>query len=1185
MHSAPPRLRTIITGAVDNSDGMLIGSQGVAMGPESKDRTNVGALIVSAKPAFATSEKAGRRGIGLRLLVSLWIWSYLIVAPQPACADFTACRNDCITEYYQCFHGLADSQCIPELYTCAAACRPDPVPLPGPPPGSCPLVGDPVSPATGLFKYSHVDFVLRDIIPITLERTYREQDAGTSAFGPSMTHNYDIFVVVDDGGSYTYADLVLPDGGRVHYVRTSSGTGYEDAVFEHTSSPTKYFGSQITWVPAQGWLLSMKDGTRMTFGGASMLTSIQDRNGNAVIISRDSNNNVTAISSPSGRWLGFTYNTSEQVTQIQDNTGRTANYSYNGGRLSTFTDPSGAVTRYTYDAAGRLQAVTTPNGNAVVTNQYDANNRVTQQTHADGGVFTFGYTLNGTAVTSTSVTDPDGIQRQLSFNQNGYCTGDTIAVGRPEQQQIAHARDPNTNLQLSNTDALGRTTAYAYDTLGNVTSVTRLSGTQNAVTTAYTYDPTFNQLTSITDPLGHVWTLNHDTNGNLTAIIDPLGNQTTGSYNPEGQITSLTDGAGDTMHFGYADGELTSITDPMGQQTVMFDDAAGRMTWMQDPLGNQTNFSYSPLDDFTQIVDALGGLTKFAYDGDRNLTSVTDANANVTAYTYDPMDRRASRKDPLSAAETYAYDGSGNLTSHKDRNGNATNYTYDGLNRRTFAGFGYNGSAYQSTISYTWDGGDRLTQVVDSIAGTIARTYDGLDDLTDEQTANGEVSYGYDNARRRTAMTVVGQPAAASYAWDSANRLTGITQGSASVSFNYDSASRRTTLTLPNGIVVAYSYDNDSRVSAMIWTLAGNQIGDLEYDYDADGHVIEKTGSFAQTNLPQPVTGNSFNADNEMTAFNGTAMSYDANGNLLNDGSNTYAWDTRNHLSAITGANTASFVYDPLGRRMSKTIGATATSFLYDGLNPVQELQSGSPSANMLTGLGIDEYFQRTDASGASSYLTDALGSTLALANSAGGLATSYTYDPFGNTTIAGSSTNPFQFTGRENDGTGLYFYRHRYYHRGFQRFISQDPLGFIGGINLYSYVSNNPTNFTDRVGLQEEPPDDPEDPESPDNPDNPYSPNAPLQPTQPPQLSGPGLPPPGLMPPIPNPDQCKIGAPSRPSERAAGGLSLWDPNGGEWRYSPDDTWHNPHWDYNPWDQGPNTPWQNIPIGGLPPRK
>jgi YD repeat-containing protein len=158
--------------------------------------------------------------------------------------------------------------------------------------------------------------------------------------------------------------------------------------------------------------------------------------------------------------------------------------------------------------------------------------------------------------------------------------------------------------------------------------------------------------------------------------------------------------------------------------------------------------------------------------------------------------------------------------------------------------------------------------------------------------------------------------------------------------FNYDSASRRTTLTLPNGIVVAYSYDNNSRISALNWTLAGNQIGDLEYVYDPDGHVIEKTGSFAQTNLPQPVSGNTFDADNEMTTFNGTAFTYDPNGNLLNDGSNTYAWDTRNHLSAITGANTANFVYDPFGRRMSKTIGI---------VNPKRCGRSGIPSAALLT--------------------------------------------------------------------------------------------------------------------------------------------------------------------------------------------------------------------------------------------
>ena len=66
----------------------------------------------------------------------------------------------------------------------------------------------------------------------------------------------------------------------------------------------------------------------------------------------------------------------------------------------------------------------------------------------------------------------------------------------------------------------------------------------------------------------------------------------------------------------------------------------------------------------------------------------------------------------------------------------------------------------------------------------------------------------------------------------------------------------------------------------MAWTLAGSPVGDLEYNYDADGRVIGKTGSFAQTNLPQPVSGNTFNLANEMTAFNGVSFGYDANADL-----------------------------------------------------------------------------------------------------------------------------------------------------------------------------------------------------------------------------------------------------------------------------------------------------------------
>src|SRR5713101_2777303 len=118
-----------------------------------------------------------------------------------------------------------------------------------------------------------------------------------------------------------------------------------------------------------------------------------------------------------------------------------------------------------------------------------------------------------------------------------------------------------------------------------------------------------------------------------------------------------------------------------------------------------------------------------------------------------------------------------------------------------------------------------------------------------------------------------------------------------------------------------------------------------------------------------------------------------------------------------------------------------ATSFLYDAANFVQELTSGTPTANLLSG-GIDEVFARTDAAGTTNFLADALGSTLALSDSAGNLLTQYTYELFGNTTVSGlPSANPYQHTGRENDGTGLYFYRARYYSPTFQRFASEDPI------------------------------------------------------------------------------------------------------------------------------------------------
>ena len=82
----------------------------------------------------------------------------------------------------------------------------------------------------------------------------------------------------------------------------------------------------------------------------------------------------------------------------------------------------------------------------------------------------------------------------------------------------------------------------------------------------------------------------------------------------------------------------------------------------------------------------------------------------------------------------------------------------------------------------------------------------------------------------------------------------------------------------------------------------------------------------------------------------GRSFSYDDNGNLTSDGVRTYTWNARNQLASLTGPVNGSFAYDGFGRRRSKTIGGTTTQFLYDGFNPVQELSSGTPTANLLTG-------------------------------------------------------------------------------------------------------------------------------------------------------------------------------------------------------------------------------------------
>ncbi|MDC8448221.1 MAG: RHS repeat protein [Nitrospira sp.] len=132
------------------------------------------------------------------------------------------------------------------------------------------------------------------------------------------------------------------------------------------------------------------------------------------------------------------------------------------------------------------------------------------------------------------------------------------------------------------------------------------------------------------------------------------------------------------------------------------------------------------------------------------------------------------------------------------------------------------------------------------------------------------------------------------------------------------------------------------------------------------------------------MTTTNYNANNQQTTFGTTTETYDLNGNLATSTdagvTTTYTWNARNQLTSISGPSlSASFTYDSFGRRTGKTINGTTTNFVYDGLNPVQETNGATVTANLLTGLGIDEFFTRTDSVGVRALLPDTLGSTVAL--------------------------------------------------------------------------------------------------------------------------------------------------------------------------------------------------------------
>ena len=935
-----------------------------------------------------------------------------------------------------------------------------------------PKAGEPVDLGTGLMVVDKTDLVVPGRLPALLRRSYNPYDpfgriAGFElATGPGWTLSVDVVLLQE---STSLRRLILPGNARFAFSLQPDGT------FTNATFPD-FAGATLT-VQANGHTLRFKDGTTWRFAsgyraraggqlviaGLNLLVAQSDRNGNTLTITRDQFGAPSQLTEPGGRALSFTVDAVAvgvaRLLATTDPIGRTVRYGYSASapfRLETVTDAAGGVTRYTYNPAGAIASITDPRGLTFLTNEYDAQGRVLRQTQADGGVWSFVYTGPSGAHTTATVTDPRGHVTIHRMDNAGFASETIDALG----QLTRHERDAAGRV-IATTDTLGRVTRFAYDAAGNVTTITDAMGNVRT----FTYEPAFNRATSITDPLGQVMRREYDAAGNLTSIVDPLGHRTTFAYDAAGQPMAVTDPQGSVTRFEYDfAGNVTATIDALGHRTLHEYDTVSRVSRQLDALGRATTIGYDSHNRVETVLDGIGGLTRFGYDPNGNLLTITDARGSVTTHAYDAMDRLSTRTDPVGGAESFSYDALANLTRHVDRKGQVATFTYDALNRRTRSSYP------DATVDLVFDGAGRLVQAGDSTGGTILNQYDALDRLVAQTTGLGVVTYQYDASGRRTTMTAPAQSPVA-YAYDAASRLTSIAQAGQLAQFEYDTTGRRTRLTLPNHVSTEYQYDPASRLTALIYRAPAGPLGDLRYEYDPTGNRISVAGSFARTLLPAPISTATYDPANRQLTFGPHTMTYDPNGNLTSDGTNTYVWDARNRLSALSrSGGTSTFGYDALDRRLRKTIDGADTRYSYDGLNPIQLVSSTGNVTNLLTGLGIDEFLLFQEGVDQRSLLTDALGSTIGEIDAGGMVLAENTYSPFGGVSHVGSARSPFQYIRRENDGTGLYYYRARYYDPAMHRFDAEDPLPprfrAPRELNGYAYAANNPVLYTDPLGL-----------------------------------------------------------------------------------------------------------------------
>jgi RHS repeat-associated protein len=770
-------------------------------------------------------------------------------------------------------------------------------------------------------------------------------------------------------------------------------------------------------------------------------------------------------------------------------------------------------TEYTfyYDAGGvpiniREEKRRKADGSFLTTaHTYDAENRLLSSTLPDGHKLVNVYT--GDFLTKT--------YHEISGAESPYL-----------KQQFGYDARGN---RIQITDAKNQTTQMDYDDQGRLIKITNPLGEETHYRYTGPYLTEIEQGTTVAEGEGQITRLNYSPEGFLESIDrkDDDGvyqRFITYTLDSRGKRLSAADALNRTTLYTYdALGRLLTTSDPLGKVTQYQYDALDNRKVIIDAKLTQTLYQYDALSRLTQIEQqgiTPSAITQMSYDAMGNLLNVTGPESHTTGYIYDRLSRNTQVIQPLTQTLQLVYDDRDRIDYILNARGQKLDFDYELWGPLKEAKYYPTASATTAdrTVSYSLDFNGNITGVTDDTiqpGSLYTVTHDVLDrpDVTTIKYLPGgdrTLDNDYDRFGNRDTLTVTdGGTLVHSFTYNKLNRLDSASlPGNQAFGFAYYANDDLQILTYPNGVTGNYSYATNGPVNNITYTGTSGNLEQLAYIYDdvlnvdtltdlADGlhdfgydnlnrltqalhpttnglpgsedYGYDKVGNREHPTLPDEYQ---YDNNNRITASPGLTYTFDDDGNTTSrsDGA-VLTYTHENRLASFTkGATTASYVYDPMGRRIKKTANGVTTWYLWEGNDLLGEYDgSGNRSkryAYLPDGFAPS---QMEDAGGTVNVHNDHLDTPKLMTDATQAIVWQGRQEAFGNTLVDATSTVELniRFPGQYYDvETGLHYNLNRYLDPKTGRYITSDPIGLVGGINIYTYALNNPLRYTDPEGL-----------------------------------------------------------------------------------------------------------------------